>query len=62
MEKKVEATIYYLGFRVKGQGDLVSRLIVGISRVYMGYGGLLSYLLSPPDPPSGVQRGSGFKV
>ena len=37
---------------LEGQGDLVSRLIRGITRVIMWVLGLLTYLLSPPDPPS----------
>ena len=38
-----------------GQGDLVSRLIIGITRVtiwFIGVSNLLTKLLSPPDPPS----------
>ena len=48
---------------MEGQGDLVSRLIMGIPRVLgllYGLYGLLTYLLSPPDPPS-KQRVSGSR-
>ena len=41
---------YYLGFRVKGQGDSVSRLIVGISRVTIGVIGAINLLTTPPLP------------
>ena len=44
-----------VGFRVylEGQGDLVSRLIMGIIRVTIWVIGVINllYLLSPPDPP-----------
>ena len=35
----------------EGQGNLVSRLLMGISRVVIWVTGLLTYL-SPSDPPS----------
>ena len=34
---------------MEGQGDLVSRLMMGILRLTIG---VLRVLLSPPDPPS----------
>ena len=37
---------------LEGQGDLVGRFIRGITRVLYRLQGLLTYLLSPPDPPS----------
>ena len=37
---------------MKSQGDLVSRSIMGISGVKTCVIRLLTYLLSPPDPPS----------
>ena len=37
------------------QGDLVSRLIMGIIGVLYGLYGLLTYLLRPSDPPSRFQ-------
>ena len=36
---------------LEGHGDLVSRLIMGIIGVIIWVIGLLSYLLSPHDPP-----------
>ena len=36
---------------MEGQGDLVSRLIMGITRVILWFLGVIS-LLSPPDPAS----------
>ena len=43
-----------LGFKVylDGQGDLVSRFIVGITQVTICVIGATTHLLSPPDPPS----------
>ena len=39
-------------------GDAVRRLIMGITGVTIWViGGLLTYLLSPPDPPSSNCRG-----
>ena len=35
----------------EGQGDLVSRLIMGVRRVVIWIIGVLTYLPSPPDPP-----------
>ena len=46
---------YERGYYLEGQGDLVSRLILGIHWVTICLFlllGLLVYLLSPPDPPS----------
>ena len=40
---------------LEGQGDLVSRLTMGIIGVTIWVLGLLTYLLSPPDPPSRVR-------
>ena len=41
------------GAYMEGQGDLISRLIIGITRVTIRIiGFFLTYLLSPPDPPS----------
>ena len=37
---------------LEGQGDLVNRLVMWIIRVTIWVMGLLTYLLSPPDPPS----------
>ena len=37
-------------------GDLARRLIMGMTRVTIWVLGLLSYLLSPPDPPSRAQN------
>ena len=36
----------------EGQGDIVNGLILGKSRVTIWVIGLLTYLLSPTDPPS----------
>ena len=47
---------------LEGQGDLVSGLIKGINRVTMWVIGLLTYLLSPPDPPSIDSRLDFFHV
>ena len=41
-----------MGSCFEGQGGLVSRLIRGVTRVTIWVIGLLTYLLSPPDPPS----------
>ena len=41
---------------LEGQGDLVSGLIMGITRVTIWVIGVhLTYLVSPPDPPSRAQ-------
>ena len=37
---------------LEGQGDIRSRLTVGIIRVTIWVIGVLTYLLSSPDPPS----------
>ena len=37
---------------LEGQGDLVSRLILGIHGLTIWVIGILTYLLSLPDPPS----------
>ena len=50
VEKKVEATLSYLGFRVQGQGDLVSGFIMRVT-------GVMIWL----NPPSGVYS-SRFRV
>ena len=39
---------------LEGQGELVSGLVMGISKStiwVIGYRGYLTYLLNPPDPP-----------
>ena len=37
---------------LEGQGDLASRLIRGIIGLLYRLSGFLTYLVSPPDPPS----------
>ena len=44
---------------LEGQGDLVSGLITGVSRVTIWVRGLLTYFLRPPDPPSNEAESSG---
>ena len=56
MEKKMETTIYYLGFiwglgfwvYFKGHGDLVSRLIVGIVGVIIWLIGVINLFTKSP--------------
>ena len=43
--------VWGLGFRY--QGELVSRLIMGVSGLLYGF---WTYLLSAPDPPSKLHR------
>ena len=64
MEKKLQTTIYIyiqlytcilflFGFRVWGHGDVVGRFIRGkVGAKVCRLHGLLTYLLSPHDPPS----------
>ena len=40
---------------LEGHGDLVSKVVMGISTLLYRLQGLLSYLLSPPGPPSSEQ-------
>ena len=43
--------------KLGGQRDLVSRVVMGITRVtiwFWGVTALLTYLLGPPDPPSEI--------
>ena len=35
MEKKVKNSTSYFGFRLEGQGDLVSKLVMGIMKAIM---------------------------
>ena len=45
-----------LGFAyLEGQGDLVSRLIMGIMRVTIWVTGVINILTKSPDPPSRPQ-------
>ena len=46
-----------IGVCFEGQGDVVSRLIALIIHIVNPAVPLLSHVLSPPDPPSGVYRG-----
>ena len=44
---------------LEGQGDLLGGLIMGVIRVAIWILGLVTYLLSPPDPPSRVSGSRG---
>ena len=47
-----QATMIFKIQYLEGQGDLVSRFIMGIIGVTLWVMGFLTFLLSPPDPPS----------
>ena len=57
-----QATMIFKIQYLEGQGDLVSRFIMGIIGVTLWVMGFLTFLLSPPDPPSKDSRHVEFFI